>query len=45
MNEYKKAREHLTKIASLPKEDEDDDAFRKEALELLNTIKRSDQVR
>jgi FimV-like protein len=39
MKEYKKAREHLTKIASLPKEDEDDDAFRKEALELLNTIK------
>ncbi len=39
MDEYAKAREHLTKIASLPKEDEDDDIFRKEALELLNNIK------
>ena len=39
MDEYKKAREHLTKIATLPTEDEDDDVFRKEALELLNTIK------
>ena len=39
INEYAKAREHLTKIATLPKEDEDDDVFRKEALELLNTIK------
>jgi FimV-like protein len=38
-DEYGKAREHLTKIASLPKEDEDDDVFRKEAIELLNTIK------
>jgi tetratricopeptide (TPR) repeat protein len=38
-DEYGKAREHLTKIASLPKEDEDDDVFRKEAVELLNTIK------
>jgi FimV-like protein len=39
MDEYGKAREHLTKIATLPKEDEDDDVFRKEALELLNKIK------
>jgi FimV-like protein len=39
MEEYGKAREHLTKIATLPKEDEDDDVFRKEALELLNKIK------
>jgi FimV-like protein len=39
MDEYGKAREHLTRIATLPKEDEDDDVFRKEALELLNTIK------
>jgi FimV-like protein len=39
MDEYGKAREHLTKIATLPKEDEDDDVFRKEALELLNQIK------
>jgi FimV-like protein len=39
MDEYKKAREHLVKIASLPKEDEDDDVFRKEASELLDKIK------
>ncbi len=39
MDEYEKAREHLTKIASLPKEDEDDDVFRKEAMELLEKIK------
>jgi FimV-like protein len=39
MDEYGKAREHLTKISSLPKEDEDDDVFRKEAAELLEKIK------
>jgi FimV-like protein len=39
MDEYRKAREHLTKIASLPKEDEDDDVFRKEAEELLEKVK------
>jgi FimV-like protein len=39
MDEYTKAREHLEKIASLPKEDEDDDQFRKEAIELLEEIK------
>ncbi len=39
MDEYAKAREHLTKIASLPKKDEDDDMFRKEATELLSSIK------
>jgi len=39
MDEYDKARTHLLKIASLPKEDEDDDLFRKEALELINKIK------
>ena len=39
MDEYGKAREHLTKIASLPKEDEDDDVFRKEASDLLDKIK------
>ena len=39
MDEFKKAREHLVKIASLPKEDEDDDVFRKEASELLDKIK------
>jgi len=39
MDEYAKAREHLTKIAALPKEDEDDDIFRKEAVELLESIK------
>ena len=38
-DEYGKAREHLTKISTLPKEDEDDDVFRKEALELLDKIK------
>ncbi len=39
MDEYAKAREHLTKISSLPKEDEDDDSFRKEAASLLEEIK------
>jgi tetratricopeptide (TPR) repeat protein len=39
IKDYAKAREHLIKIASLPKKDEDDDTFRKEAGELLNTIK------
>jgi FimV-like protein len=39
MDEYAKAREHLSKISSLPKEDEDDDTFRKEAAELLDKIK------
>jgi FimV-like protein len=39
MDEYEKARIHLTKIADLPKEDEDDDTFRKEAVELLEEIK------
>ena len=39
MDEYAKAREHLIKIATLPKKDEDDDVFRTEALELLEKIK------
>jgi FimV-like protein len=39
MDEYVKAREHLMKIASLPNEDEDDDVFKKDALELLDKIK------
>ena len=39
MKEYAKAREHLTKIASLSKKDEDDDTFKKDAGDLLNTIK------
>jgi FimV-like protein len=39
MDEYEKAREQLTKIASMSKEDEDDDVFRKEATELLEEIK------
>jgi FimV-like protein len=39
MDEYAKAREHLTKIASLPTEDEDDTIFRKDAVELLEKIK------
>ncbi len=36
---YKKAKEHLSKIAELPTEDEDDPQFRKEAQELLEKIK------
>lgn len=36
---YKKAKEHLTKIAELPTEDEDDPIFRQEAKELLEKIK------
>jgi len=39
MDEYEKAREQLNKIATLSKEDEDDDVFRKDAAELLETIK------
>ena len=39
LSEYGKAREHLIKIASLSKADEDDDVFRKEASELLDKIK------
>ncbi len=39
MEEYEKARTHLTKIASLTNKDEDDDSFRKEAVELLEKIK------
>lgn len=39
MDEYAKARNHLLKIATFPKEDEDDDIFRKEATELLEKIK------
>jgi FimV-like protein len=38
MDEYAKAREHLSKISSLPKEDEDDDVFRKDAAKLLEEI-------
>jgi FimV-like protein len=39
MDEYEKARAHLAKIDTLPKEDEDDDTFRKEAVELMEEIK------
>jgi tetratricopeptide (TPR) repeat protein len=39
IKEYAKAREQLAKIATLSKQDEDDDTFRKEAVELLNNIK------
>jgi len=39
VKEYAKAREQLTTIATLPKKDEDDDTFRKDATELLNEIK------
>jgi tetratricopeptide (TPR) repeat protein len=38
-DEYDKARNHLTTIGKLPTADEDDDQFRKEALELLEKIK------
>ncbi len=38
-DEYGKAREQLTTIATLPKEDEDDDVFRKEAVAELEKIK------
>jgi len=38
-DEFDKAREQLTKIATLGKEDEDDDQFKKEAAELLEKIK------
>lgn len=37
-DEYEKAREHLTKIQSLPNEDQDDDQFRAEAKQLLKEI-------
>ncbi len=39
LEEYQKAKDHLYKIASLPTEDEDDPQYRKEANELLETIK------
>ncbi|HTX19253.1 MAG TPA: hypothetical protein VMG34_11390 [Bacteroidota bacterium] len=39
LDEYEKAKEQLTKIASLPTEDEDDNQFRKEAKDLLEKIK------
>lgn len=39
LDEYAKARTHLTAIATLPTKDEDDGQFRKEAQELLETIK------
>jgi tetratricopeptide (TPR) repeat protein len=39
MDEYQKAKQHLYKIPSLQKGDEDDDRFRKEAAALLETIK------
>jgi FimV-like protein len=38
-DDYQKAKEHLNLIPSLPKKDEDDDQFRKEANELLEKIK------
>jgi tetratricopeptide (TPR) repeat protein len=38
-DEYAKARQHLTAISTLPTKDEDDGQFRKEAQELLETIK------
>jgi FimV-like protein len=37
-DEYDKARNHLTTIGKLPTADEDDDQFRKEAQELLESI-------
>jgi FimV-like protein len=39
MDEYGKAREHLNKIAALSKKDEDDDVFKKDAMELLEKFK------
>jgi len=39
LDEYGKARTHLTAIATLPTKDEDDGQFRKEAQELLEKIK------
>ncbi len=39
MENYQKAREHLSVIPNLPKLDEDDDEYRAEAKKLLNEIK------
>ena len=39
LDEYDKARAHLTTISTLPTMDEDDGQFRKEAVELLEKIK------
>ncbi len=39
MDEYTKAREHLSVISLLPKQDEDDDQFRREGKELFESIK------
>lgn len=39
MENYQKAKEHLTAIQNLPKLDEDDDEYRAEAKKLLNEIK------
>ena len=39
LDEYDRAKEQLTKIATLPTEDEDDNQFRKEAKDLLEKIK------
>jgi tetratricopeptide (TPR) repeat protein len=39
MDENQKAKDHLVKLATLPKEDEDDDAVRRDAKEMLGKIK------
>ncbi len=39
MENYKKAKEHLSVIPNLPKLDEDDDEYKAEAVKLLNEIK------
>ncbi len=39
LDEFDKAKEQLTKISTLPTEDEDDNQFRKEAKDLLEKIK------
>lgn len=39
MDEYEKARAHLSAIPTLPKKDEDDDRFRTEAAQLMEQIK------
>lgn len=42
LDEYEKAREHLTRIPALPTMDEDDEQFKKEASELLERIRDKD---
>lgn len=39
LDEYEKAKEHLSVISLLPTQDEDDDQFRRETKELLESLK------